>query len=517
MCRKPERVYVNCGKIRSELAVLPTALIQIAFLLLSLALAGCPHTLVQNLEENFPEDSNSTAGKRYKPVYLSNKTSAEKLINRLDSTIENDSSSKTSQLDLGSILKFNITEIDDSDYPSKIQVKAIIRDSSGKFISGLAPPVYKGDDYHKYWPLVIDSCRDSANQADTFSVREITENESAPHSIAFVLDHSPSMGHKKAMKLQEAVDKVLKSIKSNDYITVMKFTSEVTLEMPLTNEKSEFKKGVKIDGLDGNYGVGTAIYSSLDSASGELDKSPQDYKKIIILFSDGGDNRSKHTMEEVLNELKSKDISVYTISYGMSETAPLKKIAEETKGRFYQIYSTKEFPYVFRDIYMSLKNYYLLEYTPPECPSLHNVSVSLSIPELSDKQLISHGIYDQSMFTKFDTIGAVIFLNIEFEFGKSELLPSSNILIEQVYESMLNNPDIKIRICGHTDDRGEGDFNQKLSEARAESVARALIAKGISPNRLKTIGYGERMPLLPNTNDENRARNRRTEFIILSN
>jgi hypothetical protein len=516
MCRKPEKVSVNCGKIRSETRGISVYSGLFAIILLSFIISGCPQSLVQNLDENFPADTNSTPGKRYKPVYLSNKINAEKLFNRLDSTIEKNSPD-SSEADINSILRFNITEIDDSDYPRKIKIKAIIRDSSGKFISGLAPPVYKRSDYHKYWSMLTDSCKNFTFRTDTFSVREISENESEPHSIAFVLDHSPSMGHKKAMKLQEAVDKVLKSIKGTDYILVMKFTSEQTLEIPLTNDKSKYQNGIKIDGLDGSYGVGTAIYSSLDSVSAELDKSPMGYKKIIILFSDGGDNRSKHTMESVLNELKTKNISVYTISYGLSDTEPLKKIAEETKGRFYQIYSTKEFPYVFRDIYMSLKNYYILDYTPPECPSIHHVSVYLSMPELSDKQLISNGIYDQSIFTKFDTIGAVIFMNIEFEFGKSDLLPTSNILIEQVYESMRNNPGMEIMICGHTDDIGEEDFNQKLSEARAKAVANALIELGISTNRLKIKGYGEKMPLVPNTNDENRARNRRTEFIILSN
>lgn len=70
-----------------------------------------------------------------------------------------------------------------------------------------------------------------------------------------------------------------------------------------------------------------------------------------------------------------------------------------------------------------------------------------------------------------------------------------------------------VRIEGHTDDVGEDDFNQKLSERRAASVRRALLKRGVPASRLTTHGYGESSPIAPNATPAGRAKNRRVEFV----
>ncbi|NDC93571.1 MAG: OmpA family protein [Flavobacteriales bacterium] len=80
---------------------------------------------------------------------------------------------------------------------------------------------------------------------------------------------------------------------------------------------------------------------------------------------------------------------------------------------------------------------------------------------------------------------------------------------------LLQNTKISIAINGHTDDIGEEDKNLILSQNRADAVRNYLIDKGINASRLKSIGYGEKKPNVPNLNELNRAKNRRTEFEIL--
>jgi outer membrane protein OmpA-like peptidoglycan-associated protein len=62
---------------------------------------------------------------------------------------------------------------------------------------------------------------------------------------------------------------------------------------------------------------------------------------------------------------------------------------------------------------------------------------------------------------------------------------------------------------------GSDEDNQNLSEQRAKSVKKVLISMGIEPNRMTTKGFGESKPIVPNTTPENRAKNRRTEFVII--
>jgi Outer membrane protein and related peptidoglycan-associated (lipo)proteins len=79
-------------------------------------------------------------------------------------------------------------------------------------------------------------------------------------------------------------------------------------------------------------------------------------------------------------------------------------------------------------------------------------------------------------------------------------------------------PDLRIEVGGHTDDVGGAAFNRKLSLARAQSVLDYLKGKypAIDAERFTVKGYGESKPLVPNTNDHNRAKNRRVEFKVLN-
>ncbi len=109
-----------------------------------------------------------------------------------------------------------------------------------------------------------------------------------------------------------------------------------------------------------------------------------------------------------------------------------------------------------------------------------------------------------------------ILQRIEFETNRAEIRPDSLGIIDQVRSALEVNPQLrKIRIEGHTDSRGNNDTNLKLSQRRAESVMKYLIAEGIDPSRLEAKGWGEEHPLVSNDTAENMQTNRRVEFHIV--
>ena len=76
-----------------------------------------------------------------------------------------------------------------------------------------------------------------------------------------------------------------------------------------------------------------------------------------------------------------------------------------------------------------------------------------------------------------------------------------------------SNPEVKVVIEGHTDNRGTGPYNKKLSEKRAKEAQSYFIKAGVSRERLNPRGYGETRPAVPNTSPGNMAKNRRVDLV----
>src|SRR4029077_3737047 len=104
---------------------------------------------------------------------------------------------------------------------------------------------------------------------------------------------------------------------------------------------------------------------------------------------------------------------------------------------------------------------------------------------------------------------------VHFQTGKAQILADSFNLLQQVVDVMVRNNIKRVRVEGHTDNRGDKAFNQKLSEDRAKSVADFLISQGIDRSRIESAGYGDTKPVAPNLTARGRELNRRSEFLIL--
>lgn len=151
----------------------------------------------------------------------------------------------------------------------------------------------------------------------------------------------------------------------------------------------------------------------------------------------------------------------------------------------------------------------------------HPGSLHFNTP--SDAEALSLG-NPALCLVRIPEVGTVEVLeNVYYAFNKAQLLEESHAALDKLAELMKQNPAMRIEIGGHTDDKGSDAYNQKLSEARAQSVVDYLVSKGIDKSRVEAKGYGETMPVAPNTNGdgsdnpEGRQKNRRTEFKVLSN
>ncbi|MFQ3787517.1 OmpA family protein [Halomonas sp. A29] len=102
---------------------------------------------------------------------------------------------------------------------------------------------------------------------------------------------------------------------------------------------------------------------------------------------------------------------------------------------------------------------------------------------------------------------------VTFAFDSAEIRPGAHQTLDQVAATLRENPNLRVRIEGHTDSVGSAQYNQGLSQRRADSVRDFLVSRGIAENRMTTRGFGLERPVATNETDEGRAQNRRVEIL----
>ncbi len=132
-------------------------------------------------------------------------------------------------------------------------------------------------------------------------------------------------------------------------------------------------------------------------------------------------------------------------------------------------------------------------------PYFSNIRITTAAPDtrsklLTEGKLISYGIY--------------------FDSGKDVVKPESYGALNDIATVLKENPDVRVKIVGHTDSDGSDQLNLDLSKRRAAAVKKSLTTDfGIDASRLESDGAGESQPVAPNTSTEGKAKNRRVEFL----
>lgn len=122
---------------------------------------------------------------------------------------------------------------------------------------------------------------------------------------------------------------------------------------------------------------------------------------------------------------------------------------------------------------------------------------------------------------KIERVGEGIMITFEsgilFDIDKATLKPQAQANLDKLAVILNKYPDTDIIIAGHTDATGSDEYNLKLSQSRAQTVANYLASLQVSPTRMTTMGYGESQPVATNDTPEGRALNRRVEVAIMAN
>jgi len=134
------------------------------------------------------------------------------------------------------------------------------------------------------------------------------------------------------------------------------------------------------------------------------------------------------------------------------------------------------------------------------CPDVPGPAANKGCPQMTEEDVAQLKEYARTIY---------------FKTNSAEFTPKTYPVLDAIVVIMKKYPSARFRIEGHTDSVGSADYNLKLSQRRANAVRDYLISKGISPDRLEAVGYGETRPIASNRTAAGRAKNRRVEIILI--
>lgn len=414
-------------------------------------------------------------------------------------------------------LRTDVWKLEHYSYPDSIRLFVRVLDTTGFVVTHMAEP-YKKADAPNYFPLLMERLGERRRIRDSvvhsYRVREVGELDSIPANIALAIDCSGSMkGAKPTLDLGTELFIGMK--RACDKISLVAYHKVITEVFPLSSdtvpmlrEFREFKKR--------SQGLFTSTFDGIMRSLQTLKEVPVDQPKVCVVFADGDENTSSVRLPDIYEYATRHNISIYCVGFGFADDQSLQDLSMYTGGKYYRAYTKADLLAIFMDIYNSLRNYYLVTYTPPRYEGIHNVALTVSVP--GRDTMMARGMYDKTPLNPIADTNEFS-KRILFAYDESIIDSSSFSIIDELADALLRFDRVVLEIQGHASrggpDDNRVDYNMDLSLRRAEAVKQALVDRGVQAFRLKTRGFGFSMPLVPNDSEPNRALNRRTVFKIL--
>jgi len=265
------------------------------------------------------------------------------------------------------------------------------------------------------------------------------------------------------------------------------FAPGKTLIGPTEYNRQQFKKAIEALPVTGRvFGNQTPLGDAILELDSTLSKSAG--KTAVLIVSDGERNVGSDALQaaSAMHE-KYPDVCFHSLSFSEDEKgkATLKGISQLGDCLYIEASELSEDPAAADQLVQDI--FYTAE-VREVAQEVVAVEAAAVIPEAID----------------LDTV--------TFDFDKYELSPQAQMNLDQNLEKLSRQPDLSILIKGYTDSTGPEEYNQMLSERRARAVYDYFASKGISGERMKTLGYGESSPVTDNSTPQGRALNRRAEI-----
>jgi outer membrane protein OmpA-like peptidoglycan-associated protein len=345
-------------------------------------------------------------------------------------------------------------------------------------------------------------------QGRVISVQSVGEVKDVPLNIVLVLDNSYSMYERDAIKpLLAGLDRVLKLVRPIDQVQMVVFDNKITTKVGnrtlgvktfKSSDPAKLREFAKNAYSQKGLTPTTKLYEAMVAGLDLVGKMPASNPRIMVVFSDGEDLNSAFKSDEVVKAYKSAGkFTGYAIDYMESRDTNkfLTQFAKDNRGQIWKAKSEVDLLSIWENVAKGMDFAYILTYIFP-APLVPATATTPAVPAPKPVVMI------------FDTAAL-------FDFDKSDLKPEGKEHLKAYREQakeQLSRAD-KIKVSGHTDNIGTADYNMKLSQRRAKTVADYLKSVGVT-TKMEVAGEGMSRPMFDNRTKEGQAKNRRVEVEI---
>jgi outer membrane protein OmpA-like peptidoglycan-associated protein len=393
-------------------------------------------------------------------------------------------------------LRVAVRNIDITKFPL-VSIIFDVFDSENTFIGGLE----KND-------IMISENR---AEQEVLSLALITSSNRVPIDFVFAIDQTGSMGGLIDGVKQNIDDFTTRLVaKGIDYrLGLVVFDDNVAGRYWLTDDLNEFKRWIESIHAQGGGDEKENALEALRAATGMNFRSSANRCVVLITdapyhqYGESGYGRTMYTARTISTILNRFDMRTFCIVNPKVEG--YRSIAQTTGGQVFDV--SQPFADILNRFVGTMTSLYTATYRSQADIIPDSIEVELKLPGKKTGA--------KKKFAVLEIGRKLVVDNIHFATNQYSIDAGGSQALDYLVRLMKARPSLKLKIEGHTDIMGDHFHNMKLSDLRAESVKNYMAQRGIAPNRLFTIGYGETRPTATNDSEEGRQLNRRTEFIIV--
>jgi VWFA-related protein len=198
----------------------------------------------------------------------------------------------------------------------------------------------------------------------------------APLDLMVLLDTSGSMGASLALAKDAAI-RLVRTLKEGDRGAVVTFSDGVRFAQPLTDDRARLESALRAPSASGETALYESVYIALRELRRERPVDDMPRRQAIVVLSDGDDNRSRVSFDDVLDEARRSAVTIFTIvpapvtgvvptnSFGQRLWFDMRRLADETGGRAFAPVKVEDLSSVYKDVATELGQQYWLAYVPP--------------------------------------------------------------------------------------------------------------------------------------------------------